>query len=378
MSTVRQSPEMTVFTDAVTGRTIQRLTHSAMDDKHSYYDISPFSPNGRQLLFSAAYPADLTEVHNDTLATNKGQVYVMDTATYALRLLADHTFYNSHTGSFALWHPLEPKVYFFLAPHQVGVVDANSGELLHQFEGGIRQLSPDGELLTWPVNEATAQMERGIYTINEDGSNLQLIASTAALYNLTPNNHLFSVEQMTVGNTKWTPDGRHMLVAMWVKSHPNDLSPWLSRPRRSLYIVSRDGSEQRWLTYFGHHHSWTANGGSVLFSGYLDYADDGTRGRPRLFLVDFDGGNQRIVIDEPLGGHPIASPDGSKITTWDDKGVVLVDINAQRVDYLAMLDPSFDQSHRGTHPHCVWNHDGTQILYNSAQTGTSQLYLIPV
>jgi Tol biopolymer transport system component len=167
-----------------------------------------------------------------------------------------------------------------------------------------------------------------------------------------------------------------MLVAMWIKANPGDLQPWNSSPRRSIYIVSREGSERRWLTFFGHHHSWTANGTQVLYSGFMEHTDDGVRQQPRLYLIDFDGGNKRVVIDQPLGGHPIASPDGSLITTWDDQGVILVDLGKQKVEYLAMLEPSFDMTHYGTHPHCIWRHDGGAILYNSAQSGHSQLYQV--
>ena len=59
-----------------------------MADVHTYYDISPWSPDGRYMVFSAANPKDITAVHRDTLATCKGQLYLMDLETYELRLLA--------------------------------------------------------------------------------------------------------------------------------------------------------------------------------------------------------------------------------------------------------------------------------------------------
>jgi Tol biopolymer transport system component len=368
---------MSAFVDPATGRTIQRLTNSQMDDKHTYYDISPWSADARMLLFSSAYPDDLTITHGDSVATNRGYLYLMDTETFEVRQIAGDGFFTAHTGTGAMWHPSGQKIYYYTAPGQVAAVNVENGHREHVMSGGIRQLSPDGAKFAWTINEATPEHpQTGVYTMNEDGSDVRLIVPTEALYELTPNRDRFALAQMTVGNTKWTPDGQHMLVAMWVKSTPGDLTPWNSRPRRSIYIVSRDGSERRWLTFFGHHHSWTANGTQVLYSGYMEHSDDGVRQTPRLYLIDFDGSNKRIVIDQPLGGHPVASPDGALITTWDDQGVILVDVAKQRVEYLAMLQPGFDMTHRGTHPHCIWHPEGGLVLYNSAQTGHSQLYQI--
>lgn len=391
MTTHRRSqPERTTYVDKRSGRTIEQLTNSPMSDVHTYYDISPWSPDGRHMVFSAALPADITSTHRDTMATANGQVYLMDLDTFELRLLADNAFYNTHTGAFPVWHPTENKVFFYSAPEEVSVVDAewarlgdSGGEILGAMQGGIRQISPDGKLLSWTTNDIRTDLPRGVYTLRADGgsgepdgSGLTLIASTEALYDMTPNNHLFHIDQMTVGNTKWTPDAQHMLVAMWIKATPDDLSPWKSRFRRSIYIVSRDGSERRWLTFFGHHHSWTAGGAKALYSGYRKHTDEGQQDEPRLYTINFDGSGKEVLIDRPLGGHPIASPDGSKITTWDEKGVVLVDLKEQSVAHLAALEPAFDQTHRGTHPHCLWSLDGQSIVYNSAQSGRSLLYRV--
>ena len=387
----RSQPERSTYVDQQTGRTVEQLTSSPMADLHTYYDISPWSPDGRYMVFSAAIPSDVTTVHRDTLATNNGRLYLMDLETYELRLLAENTFYNTHTGAFPVWHPTKCEVFFYTAPEEVSVVDAewsrlgqHGGKLLRKMKGGVRQVSPDGELLSWTTNDIRTDLPRGVYTLRSDtGSSQQeeadltLIASTEALYDVTPNNDLFHIDQMTVGNTKWTPDAQHMLVAMWVKATPDDLSPWKNRFRRSIYIVSRDGSECRWLTFFGHHHSWTAEGTKVLYSGYLIHTDEGQQDEPRLHMINFDGTGKEIVIDHPLGGHPIASPDGSKITTWDKEGVILADLKTQEVDHLAVFGPHCDHnSHRGTHPHCLWSLDGSHILYNSAQSGRSHLYRV--
>ena len=206
--------------------------------------------------------------------------------------------------------------------------------------------------------------------MNEDGSDAKRIISTEELYELLPNKNEFPVSEMTVGNTKWTPDGRHMLVTEWT---------WgLRKLRRSLYVISRDGRERRWLCYFGHHHSWTPDGKQVLFCGWKGYDSNGLRQDPRLFLVNSDGSDLRVVIEEPLDGHPVMDPSGRMIVTWDDQSVLVVHVAAQKVERLATLKPAFDQSHHGTHPHPVWSPDGKQIVYNSAQSGHSQLYLIPM
>jgi Tol biopolymer transport system component len=239
----------------------------------------------------------------------------------------------------------------------------------------MRQISPDGTTIVWTENHERPVPERGVYVMDADGANRRQIIRTQDVYDVTPNRHLFPVEDVTVGNTKWTPDGRHLLLTIWVGlfERPGQFE----RPgiERSLYVADRDGRDLRWLTYFGHHHSWTPDGSSVLYCGWLD---PDTKREPRLFLIDTDGANRRVAIDEPLGGHPLMSPDGSLITTWDDHGVILVHVREQRSEYLATFGAGFDMSHRGTHPHPVWRRDGAQLLYNSAQFGHSQLCLARV
>lgn len=370
---MRSEPESSRFTDP-TGREIVRLTNSDSHDLHTYYDVSPWNHDARYIAFSSAAPRTLSIDHRDTKASRSGEIYVLDTNTHALKRLATDTFWQTHTGSFSTWHPTENRVYFYRGPDRVAAVNADTGETVSEFDGGLRQLSPDGEVFAYTTIDSDGDgATDGVYTVREDGTDPRRLCSTREIYDLTPNKDRFDIDAMSLGNTKWSPDGRHLLVAMFVWS-ANTVQD--GDVQRSLYIVSRDGSEKRWLSYFGHHHSWSPDGSSILYSGYVDF-DHGIRETPRLFLVDFDGSNNRVIIDEPLGGHPILDLTGRYITTWDREHVILVDLERQSVENVATLSPSFDMSHRGTHPHSLFSPDGKSILYNSAQTGTSQLYLIP-
>ena len=371
MNSERVGSEKSVFQDPETGRTVWRLTNSEMEDKHTYYDICPWSADQKYIVFSSADPRYLTIPIGDNLAACGGRVLLMDTENeYAISEVASDGFFTTHNGTNAKWHPQQKKIYFYKAPNRVVPLDITTGERDPLIEGGIRQLSPDGERFSFSSNNPDQWSGRGIYTMNEDGSDVRRIVTSEEIYEMTPNKDKFDLDEMTVGNTKWTPDSQNMLVAMWV--HPR------RELRRSIYIVSRDGSEKRWLTFFGHHHSWTPDGSQVLFCGWKQYNDEGVREEPRLFLIDFDGSNKRVAVDEPLGGHPIMHPSGNEIATWDQKGVILARIDEQSVEYLTSFGSGFDQSHQGTHPHCIWSPDGTQLLYNSAQTGHSQIYVVPM
>jgi len=372
----RSGIEKSVFKDGETGREIWRLTSSATTaDRHGYYDINPWSPDGSQIVFSSAPVDDIVTPYRDLLSSNKGVLYLMDAQTFDITFLAGEAFYQTHNGAFPIWHPSGRSVYYNHASGRVAAVDVEDHQVT-LLEGAMRQISPDGEIIVWTVNGEKALSERGVYTMRADGTDAKQIISTERIYQLTPNRDQFTPDDVTVGNTKWTPDGQHMLVTIWIGLWQKP--GMFQRPgvQRSLYVASRDGSDVRWLTYFGHHHSWTPDGRSVLYCGWMDMEN---RRDPRLFLVDFDGSNKRVVIDEPLGGHPCMDPTMSRIVTWDAHGIVVVDVSAQRFEYVATWPEGVDHlTHKGTHPHPVWSADGEQVVYNSAQSGHSQLYLIPL
>jgi len=146
--------------------------------------------------------------------------------------------------------------------------------------------------------------------------------------------------------------------------------------RRSLYIANPDGSGLRWLTYFNDHHSWTPDGKQVLLNGRKTVDGEINVGDRRMFLIDFDGSNRRMVIDEPFGSHPLMDPTGRMIADHHNNGIAVVHVEAQEIEQLSVFRGGYDTSHSGTHPHCVWNRDGSQLLYNSAETGQSELYLV--
>ena len=160
MNGERRGTEKTVFQDSETGRTIWRLTNSQREDKHTYYDICPWSPDQKQLLFSSADAKDLAPLSgHDTLASQTGIVYLMDTTSYAIRPLVSGAHYNTHTGVFSTWHPIRPQVFFSQAPDRVGVVNANTGKVERVLEGSLRQLSPDGKVIA--LGSQRGRLSRG-------------------------------------------------------------------------------------------------------------------------------------------------------------------------------------------------------------------------
>jgi hypothetical protein len=355
------------------GYSIVQLTDNvALESQHTYYDICPWSYDERFIVFSSApVTAAWTPFGHDTLACRAGRVNVIDTETLEIRELTAQAVYLKHGGAFCMWHPKKHEVFYRKDEEHFAALDLDTGKT-HLLPGSIRQISPasaDGSV-TFVTSRRSSHSEGRsdeIGVMAEDGSEFRLLVNREQLYELTPNRDQFRPEDMTLGNTKWRPDGQYILITAWVYPHPE--------VRRSLYIVSRDGKEIRWLTYFAHHHSWTPDGHAVLFNDRIPVDPEGKIG-PRMFLIDFDGTNRRVIFDRPVGSHPLMHPDGQSIVDSDREGIYVVRLEQDTLERLVHFAQSFDGTHHGTHPHPVWNHDGSRILYNSAESGHSEIYLI--
>jgi Tol biopolymer transport system component len=283
-----------------------------------------------------------------------------------LHEVARNAIYLRHGGAFCLWHPHRHRIYYRYDEEHFAALDIDTGAQ-RLIAGRVRQLSPGGtEFAVLMRSPHGGGQGASIGIMAEDSSKLREIVSRERLYELTPNRSEFRPDDMTLGNTKWHPDGEHLLVAMWVYPHPD--------ARRSVYIISRDGAEARWLTHFSDHHSWTPDGKHVLFN---DRTDAGNSDGPqrRMHLIDFDGSNRRVAFDMPVGSHPLMHPDGTCVLDSDRAGIYIARLDKGRMERVVEFATTFDGTHHGTHPHPVWNQDGSQVIYNSAETGHSEVYL---
>lgn len=349
---------------------LQLTSHPTLESQHTYYDICPWSHDNRYLVFSSA-PAEANwqPFGHDTIASRDGRINVIDLETMEIQELTGDAVYLRHGGAFCMWHPSRHRIYYRMSEESFGSLDMESGRIT-ELPSRLRQLSPDGNHFAMILDAPHGGTQGAVVgTAREDGSDCRELIHREQLYELTPNRDEFRPDDMLLGNTKWHPGGEHLLVAMWIYPHPES--------RRSLYIVSRDGEEARWLTYFGHHHSWTPDGAAVLFN---DSAPAGPGGEmePRMHLVDFDGTNRRVIFDAPIGSHPLMHPDGGSIVDFDNDGIYVAQLAEGRLDRVAAFSQSFKGGHLGTHAHPVWNRDGSQILYNSAESGHSEIYRISV
>jgi hypothetical protein len=375
MGTRERGIETTEFTDPATGRTVRQLTsNERLESKHAYYDIVPWSHDGRLISFSSVEPGDVRTPWATGLASRNGRLCVMDEETFEIGTVAEGGFYQAHNGVFNIWHPKQNTLFYHRSPEEVAALDIETGDE-RTMPGRMRQISPDGTTISYTRNAPETLARRGLYTMGAGGSDARLLVSAEQMYELTPNRGEFPIDSMRTGNTKWTPDSRHILFTTWPWRF--DATKGTTRPdvHRSLYVVARDGSDARWLCYFAHHHSWTPDGSAVLFKDWADWPE---RKKPRMHLVDFDGSNRRVVIDEPVGSHPIMDPAMTRIVDFSGEGIFVVHIAEQRIVWMAKFRAPFDMSHSGTHPHPTWSRDGSQVIYNSAETGHSELYLVPM
>ncbi|MGI5818165.1 MAG: carbohydrate binding domain-containing protein [Armatimonadota bacterium] len=353
------STEKEEYLDPVTGRRIVRLTHSAYVDKHSYYDISPWSPDGSKIFFTSALP-------NERDAT----VYVMDADGTNIRKVGEGDSFSMHTGAFPMWGP-DGSLYF-----HTGYIGEDGGRMSGMKRVWIdegrtetipiraRQVSlATGDLLWMENRRGEDAPVRGLYAAAHDGSARRMLIATADIEALSPTrDRHHECTSLGLTNCKWSPDGTKVMVVL-VGSSETD-----SRLVKEIYIANADGSDLKFVMTFAHHHMWHPNSQQVIGN-----CSDG------LYIVNYDGSGRRKISDLAQG-HPSFSPDGSMIVT-DAFGqgfadmIVLIDPETGEVEPLASCPTVHGRSHEvGTHPHPSWAPDGRSVIYDSDQEGHCQVY----
>lgn len=349
------------FTDAETGARIVRLTHSPYEDKHAYYDVDPWSPDGSTILFCSALPGQR--------ATS---VWVMDADGSNMRKLGDSDSFSYHTGCFPVWAADGESVYW--RDHREIEGERSLGTVRHFLADGreefmpinVRQVSPRGLLLE--TRSAESQPEQGLFVAEADGGDRRMLASMDAILALSPSRERVEQEglRLNLQNCKWNADGSRCFVV------------FAGRDERGramfveVYTVNADGTGLTYSCSIAHHPIWHPDGERILFN-----AADG------MYLVNWDGTGLRKVSDCNVG-HPSVSPDGSTIVTdgygatWGD-ALWLIDLETGETRKLCNVPNVHGRSHeRGTQPHPVFSHDGTRVLYDSDESGRSQLYEVVV
>ncbi len=353
------STEKEEYTDPVSGHRIVRLTHSPYNDKHSYYDVSPWSPDGSLIAFTSALPG-----------TRDAKIYVMDADGTNIRQVGEGDSFSMHVGAFPQWGP-DGTLYFHTHYENADGERIRGMKRVYLDEDrtetvpiSARHISlATGDLLWMENGRGEDAPTRGLYAAEGDGSNPRMLFTTADIEALSPTKDIHDdCARLGLTNCKWSPDGTKVMVVL-VGSDANG-----SRLVKEIYIANADGSDLRFVMKFAHHHMWHPNSQQVIGN-----CDDG------LYIVNDDGTGKRKITDLAQG-HPSFSPDGTMIATDSFGGeypdmVVLIDPETGEVEPLASCPTVHGRSHEvGTHPHPSWAPDSKSVIYDSDQEGHCQVY----
>ena len=196
--------------------------------------------------------------------------------------------------------------------------------------------SPDGTKIAFVSNRGGGEF---IYTMNADGTNFQLLTDKLLEFTVLPPNYL-----------AWSPDGKK--IAFAVSQFPDGPVSASS----DIYVINSDGSGlTKLITDSGQNFgfTWSPDGKQIAFASTRD-----PDGRPRIWVMNSDGGNQRRLTDIHDTKNPTFysdmtpswSPDGTKILFIGSR-----DFNGTRNCYVANCSEIFVMNADGSDDHAITN-----------------------
>ncbi len=371
--------------DPVTGREITRYV-SASHETHHYYFVSPWSPDGDQLLF---FRFDKEVQKLSATGRYPGALWLMDVDGGERHRITDSLQGHHHVGANQLWGPNGDFVYLqSRAPNRqcMARVRAGGGEVeCMDTPVPCSRLSPDGKQLSCGTGE-----EQGLYDLSSQ--RYRKLVTLAEALRLSPNRARIEGKPSQLQNTRFSPDGKRLMIV----HRTRETFPSLVE----IFVYDFSDGNLRWLADDLQHPTWRPDGKAILFVRH-----DPRTNLQWLVEVDVETGEDRVAFDarHVPAGHPSYHPRKPHLIVTDcyggemGNGLALINLRTQQMTQLVTIplgsrpeqpaDDRFPFRNWGiwfpprkflNEPRPVWNDDGSRILYTSQESGRMNLYVVNV
>ncbi len=391
-----RSIEFTPYTQHRPACPVTAITPAGEAHLHTYYDVCPWSPSGRQVA-CLRLPFEDREPGPDDPA----ELCVIDLEGRTVRTVARTSGWGHQTAAHQQWGRSDRRLYYNdkRGDRPVGVrLDLQTGAA-REYDGPVWQVHPDescaictclnrgrltqrGYGVTVRPEAALTNAERassddGLYRVDLTTGAQTLLVPLSAVWEVLLDRKDLAGAVLYAFHCKYNPQGTRILIV--VRARFGD-----GRFVASLVGCRADGSDLRTIVPHrlwrrgGHHPIWHPNGRQVLMN--LTPGE-----HMRFCLIDADTGAVQVLADDPPGtGHPSISTDGRYLLTDDTREsgttrtttIRLVDLHAGTWrDLCTAESPAVGGSPLRRDAHPVWSRDDRRILFLAAPSGTRQLFI---
>lgn len=340
---------------------------------HAYFDLCPEDPTGEKVVyfrFDGPMPCG-------------GQVMVANRDGTGARLVGNRTATASaHSGARQQWADPHTAAYNIQAADRrvCELADVRDGGI-ERLENSIRMFCPEtGMALTSTHESLLTQAEKlaqahEVLVRDSSERKYRSLFDTRNCLALHPRRcELRDTHLLWFKHTKWAPGGARFFV---VFHNENARSRGLtSDPRvKCLMVCNADGTGLRYLTEFGHHPMWGADGAFVYYNEVRD-------GKQDLVRCDLEGHRSVLLADCP-GTHSSLSPDSRFLVTdlyhgaGKERGELqlLETATGERQTIASYATPD-NSGETGCHAHPAWSRDGKRIYFSNNESGLTQLHAL--
>lgn len=207
-------------------------------------------------------------------------------------------------------------------------------------DDGEPAVSPDGRRIAFVSRRHFKTAGADIWLMNANGSSQTRLTTDTS----------------SESAPAWSPDGTRLVFV----SDRN-------RGRNDLYVMNVNGSGLRRLTTTGHLESepaWSPDGKKIAFARYPSSNNNASR----IFVVNADGSDLRMLSSRPYEHSPTWSPDGRRIAF-----VRTAELYIMRPDGRGVLRMTRN-SWLDAGP--AWSPDGRKIAFASDRSGAYEIWMM--